>query len=80
MPRTREEIEALAKANNWQLNSDDKTVQRNIARQNMLKEKFGQYYCPCKPLRTKENICPCVEARKEIETTGHCHCNLFYKK
>jgi ferredoxin-thioredoxin reductase catalytic chain len=80
MTRDYKEIERIANQNDWRINPDQKLVERIISRQNSLKDTLGQYYCPCKPLRTKENICPCVDARKEIDKTGHCHCNLFQKK
>ena len=45
-------------------------------------------YCPCKVALTKNLhpelletiVCPCQDHMKEIDSTGHCHCTLFYKK
>ncbi len=33
--------------------------------------------CPCDMTR---GYCPCGEHVKEVESMGHCHCNLFVKK
>lgn len=33
--------------------------------------------CPCDVAR---GFCPCGEHQKELESMGHCHCNLFHKK
>lgn len=46
-------------------------------------KRFGKPYCPCR-LRTgdkekdREIECPCVFHQEEIDTVGHCHCNLFF--
>ena len=44
------------------------------------KEKFGDYYCPCRVQRIDENVCPCVHVHDEVKEKGHCHCKLFYIK
>lgn len=38
-----------------------------------MKDKYGEYYCPCKLDKVEENICPC----EEMYVTGACHCDLF---
>lgn len=40
------------------------------------KDLHGDFYCPCKPPKTKENICPCEDCRKD----GKCCCGIFEKK
>ncbi|MBE6363348.1 MAG: ferredoxin thioredoxin reductase catalytic beta chain [Lentisphaerae bacterium] len=45
-------------------------------------EKRGGY-CPCRLLKTPDNICICREFREQIadpEFEGLCHCKLFYKE
>ena len=40
-------------------------------------------YCPCRILRTEENLCVCAEFRAQIadpEFSGYCHCKLYYKE
>lgn len=77
--RTLNEMEVIAKEKGWKLNPNPKIVSALIQSENKLKEKYGEFYCPCKIERTAENICPCAEAQNEINQTGHCHCNLFHK-
>ena len=39
-------------------------------------------YCPCRILRTPENLCICAEFRSQIadpDFEGYCHCRLYYK-
>ncbi len=37
----------------------------------------GHAYCPCRPQRIREHICPCEPAKEELQTEGICHCKLF---
>lgn len=34
---------------------------------NMSKNNLGEYYYPCRPEKTKDNICPCIHHLKEID-------------
>ena len=48
------------------------------------KEKYGEIYCPCRLVtknkdKDRDNICPCVFHRGEIELQGHCLCKLYFK-
>ena len=39
-------------------------------------------YCPCRVLKTEDNICMCKEFRDQIadpEFEGFCHCRLYHK-
>lgn len=74
-----------AKERGWVLNPEEKqlnTVLRGLARN---RERFGEQYCPCR-LRSGDAekdaiiICPCIYHEEEIEETGKCHCNLFFRK
>lgn len=65
------------------LNSDRRVLDvviRGLARNC---RRFGRPYCPCR-LRSgdqekdREIECPCAFHRDEIESEGHCHCNLFF--
>ena len=80
MERTLKDVQIIANEHGWRLNPNEKAVEKIIGRQNMLKQMYGEFYCPCKKERTKDNICPCKDSPKEIAETTHCHCNLFYKK
>lgn len=48
------------------------------------KEKFGEYYCPCRVVvgdkeKDEWKICPSTEVSKDIEDSGRFHCGLFWK-
>lgn len=72
MSKTKEWYEEYAKENGLKLTKfADKMIKA-------LDKTLG--YCPCKVGTQGEIddiICPCVDHLKEIEETGHCHCNLF---
>nr|CAI9751425.1 hypothetical protein DGKKSRWO_DGKKSRWO_CDS_0134 [uncultured phage]CAI9752311.1 hypothetical protein CVNMHQAP_CVNMHQAP_CDS_0134 [uncultured phage] len=42
-----------------------------------LKENGG--YCPCALVHTDDYKCMCKEFRNR-DTSGYCHCGLYYKK
>lgn len=74
---------AYAEEHGWSLNYDErqlKAVIRGLAR-NLVRN--GEPYCPCR-IRSgdtetdREIICPCVYHGDEIDSQGHCHCNLFF--
>ena len=64
----RQFIETYAKARGFKLSDKCDVVIKGLIK------KEG--CCPCKLI---PNPCPCVDHEKEIEETGHCHCNLFVK-
>jgi len=77
--RTVEDLDRNGKRRGWILNPNEKVVQAVLKRQNIRKEKEGEYYCPCKPAALPENVCnPCKGSSSEIEEDGHCHCNLYW--
>ncbi len=73
-----------AKEKGLALNTDDRqftAVIRGLVRNRL---KHGERYCPCRirtgdPEKDRLIICPCVHHGKEIESEGHCHCNLFFR-
>ncbi|MHA1870979.1 MAG: ferredoxin-thioredoxin reductase catalytic domain-containing protein, partial [Promethearchaeota archaeon] len=80
-PRPREEVEEIAKRMGWALNPNERVVKSILKREGLLKQKYGEYYCPCRQEYIPENICkPCVWSPEEIKRDGHCHCNLFWDK
>jgi ferredoxin-thioredoxin reductase catalytic subunit len=75
---------AFAKEFKYEVTSDaDKIIKALINR----KKKFGEHYCPCRPVYTdnshesieynKKIICPCAFVHDDILKRGKCHCNLF---
>ena len=64
------------------LNPDAKVVEALLDGLVRRKERFGDYYCPCRVVTGNEetdraNICPCKTHEEEIARTGKCHCGLF---
>ena len=64
------------------LNPDPKVVEALLDGLVRRKEKFGDYYCPCRIVTGNEetdraNVCPCKTHEEEIARTGKCHCGLF---
>lgn len=43
---------------------------------NKQKEKYGEYYCPCSPIRNEDTICPCKNMRENKD----CHCKLYVRR
>ena len=44
------------------------------------RDRFGDFYCPCRMEHSDEYQCPCKPTRGgEVERLGRCHCGLFWK-
>ena len=69
----------IAKINNWKLNPDERVVNALIKSFIRNLKEHGNLYCPCRPEKTRETICPCIYAKEEIEQNGRCTCGLFVK-
>jgi len=70
-----------------QLNPDEKILKMlaDGEGKNLLDEKKGQAYCPCRVLSgnkwgDRKIVCPCYFYMGEIEIDGQCHCLLYLKK
>ena len=62
---------------NVRLNEDAALVEQL---RNAMAKNGG--YCPCRILRTPDNLCICKEFRDQIADpafTGYCHCKLYCK-
>ncbi len=77
-------IRKYAKEKKLAINPDDRqftAVVRGLVRNRL---KHGERYCPCR-IRSGDAekdrliICPCTFHEQEIESEGHCHCNLFFR-
>ncbi|MFA6190317.1 MAG: ferredoxin-thioredoxin reductase catalytic domain-containing protein [Candidatus Staskawiczbacteria bacterium] len=73
-----------AKNNGFQLNPDEKVVERIIDGLLRNEEKYGAQYCPCRRVsgdkeEDAKKICPCIWHKDEVEKGGHCFCNLYVK-
>lgn len=74
-----EEYKKYAKEKGIKLNSKRNVVEGIIKKLIENEKKYGKRYCPCKPQKTDDTICPCKNHLKEIEEMGHCTCYLFVK-
>jgi ferredoxin-thioredoxin reductase catalytic subunit len=44
------------------------------------RDRFGDFYCPCRLEHKTEYQCPCRPTRGgDVERLGRCHCGLFWK-
>ena len=75
-----EELKQYALFNKIELSSKKSLVKLIIKGLNNNKEKHGEYYCPCRVVRTEQTVCPCTSCLKDVEENGSCHCNLFVKR
>jgi len=80
----KKEYGEYAKNNGFQLNPDEKTVNRIIDGLLRNEEKYGEKYCPCRRVsgnaeEDSKKICPCFWHKDEIKKDGHCFCNLYIK-
>ena len=78
------EFKEYAIANGFQLNPDEKAVERIINGLLKNEEKYGEKYCPCRIVsgnkeEDSKKICPCFWHKDEIKNDGHCFCNLYTK-
>jgi len=69
-----DKLKAHAIANGIRLNPDKRVLDAII---NALKRSDG--YCPCRQVKSPDNICPCKSHLDDIKKDGHCHCSLFVK-
>ncbi|MDA8336404.1 MAG: hypothetical protein M0Z41_15685 [Peptococcaceae bacterium] len=45
------------------------------------KDRYGDFYCPCRLDNVPENLCPCLETRmNRVLKEGSCRCGLFWKE
>lgn len=74
----RERADEFARLRNYRFNEmKERIVQALIKR----REKYGDFYCPCKARIVLENVCPCKETRDgSVEINGKCTCRLFWKQ
>ena len=72
-------VKYVAKVRGWKLNPNANirnAIVKKLA-ENLI--KYGHLYCPCRIEKTRDTICPCVYAEREIEENGYCHCRLYVK-
>jgi len=74
----RERVEEFARLRNYAFSDSKEPVIRALLQK---RQKYGDFYCPCKARTVLENICPCEETREgDVELKGRCSCRLFWKR
>lgn len=74
----RERIEEFARLRNYTFSDHKERVIRALLKK---RDKYWDFYCPCKARAALENVCPCKETRDgEVELNGKCSCSLFWKR
>ncbi len=84
MKKLAKEFEEYAKANGFRLNPNKKMLKGTLKGLIENEKRHGKKYCPCRRItenmeENKKIICPCIYHKKEIETQGHCLCQLFVR-
>lgn len=51
---------------------------KEFVKQFREKLKENQGHCPCRLIKNEDTKCMCKEFREQ--TTGWCHCGLYYKE
>lgn len=80
-----EEYKKYAEEKGISLNPNERLVIAVVEGLLDWEKRSGERYCPCRKVtgdkeEDKKIICPCVYHLEEVESMGHCHCNLFVKK
>jgi len=74
----RERVEEFALLRGYKFNQSKERVIEALIKK---REKYGDFYCPCKGAIVPENVCPCEETRDgSVEVSGRCTCRLFWKQ
>ena len=74
----RERIDEFARLRNYKFTEVREQVIQSLLEK---RDKYGDFYCPCKTKNVLENVCPCEETREgDVEINGCCSCCLFWKR
>lgn len=66
----RERVDNFARLKGYVFNEDKELVMEGLLQK---KEKYGDFFCPCKFDNVPENICPCLETRRgRVQKEGMC--------
>jgi len=82
--KIKKQFSDFAKESGFNLNPDEKTVERIIKGLLANEKKYGKKYCPCRRVigdqkQDEEKICACIWHKDEIEKDGKCFCGLYVK-
>ena len=70
-----ERIENFARLRGYVFNEDKELFIKGLLTK---KNRYGDFFCPCRYQNIPENLCPCLDARSNrVRKDGHCLCGLF---
>lgn len=82
METLRKRLEQYVAGKDFHFNAEEEVVAGLLSAMTKRKEKFGDYYCPCRRVTGDREedakiVCPCAFHLEELAKDGHCHCYLF---
>lgn len=70
-----ERIDNFARLRGYVFNEDRELYVKGLLAK---KERYGDFFCPCRYNNDPENLCPCLDARSNrVRKEGRCLCGLF---
>lgn len=66
-----ERIELFGREKGYGFSPAKDKIVRELVR---MRQRFGDFYCPCQPDNVEETICVCVEVKTGyVDEIGRCH-------
>lgn len=63
-------VDTYAGLKGYVFNEDKELVMEGLLEK---KEKYGDFFCPCRIENVAENVCPCLKTRQnDVKKEGHC--------
>ena len=80
---TRRFTEMVARKQDWVLTRDQSFYDDLVDGLTTNWNRYGYYLCPCRDTEGSREtdadvLCPCVYAKSDAETYGHCFCSLYW--
>jgi lysine biosynthesis protein LysW len=70
-----ERIENFARLRGYVFNEDKELFIEGLLTK---KNRYGDFFCPCRYQNIPENLCPCLDTRSSrVRKDGRCLCGLF---
>jgi ferredoxin-thioredoxin reductase catalytic subunit len=70
-----ERIENFARLRGYVFNEDKELFIKGLLAK---KNRYGDFFCPCRYQNLPENLCPCLDTRSNrVRKDGRCLCGLF---
>jgi lysine biosynthesis protein LysW len=70
-----ERIENFARLRGYVFNEDKELFIKGLL---IKKDRYGDFFCPCRYQNIPENLCPCLDTRSNrVRKDGRCLCGLF---